>query len=137
MTSSDDGTARIWSAATGILVQTLSGPDRSPVYNAAFSRNGQLVVTCSVGAAAIWSAQTGQQLTEFQHGSIALGLRVQPGRQRGRHSGSGRADRIFSTELAGGIAQIERIAEQRAAHRSPRRNKRNIRPPPDNVREPL
>ena len=92
VTASNDGTARIWSAATGTLLQTLTGPGRDPVYNAAFSRNDELVVTCSGSAAVIWNAKTGQQLTEFQYGNYALGLRVQSGRQRGRHSGRRRTD---------------------------------------------
>jgi WD40 repeat protein len=116
VTSSDDGMARIWSAATGTLVQTLSGPDRSPVYNAAFSGNGQLVVTCSADAAAIWSAQTGQQLTAFQHGVSLSDCEFSPDSSKVITAGQDGQTRIFSAELAGGMAGIESIAEQRAAH---------------------
>ena len=40
VTASDDGTVRIWSAATGSLLRVLSEPGHSAVYNAAFSPNG-------------------------------------------------------------------------------------------------
>ena len=120
LTASNDGTARIWSAATGILLQTLGVPGRDPVFNAAFSRNDGLIVTCSGSAAVIWSAKTGQQktgqqLTEFQYGNTLSDCEFSPdGREVVTAGGDGQI-RIFSTELAGGMAQITGIAEQRAA----------------------
>ena len=101
--------------ATGAPLQTLSGPDRSPVYNAAFSRNNQLVVTCSADAAAIWSTQTGQQLTDFQSGTSLSDCEFNPEGSEVVTAGSDGQTRIFSTELAGSMAQVKTIAEQRAA----------------------
>jgi WD40 repeat protein len=115
VTASNDGTARIWSVATGTLLQTLSGAERSPVYNAAFSRNGQLVVTCSGSAAIIWSAHTGQQLTEFQYVSSFSDCEFSPDGSEVVTAGSDGQTRIFSTELTGGLQQIMGIAENRSA----------------------
>ena len=111
VTASDDGTARIWSSTTGRLLHTLSGPGLAPVYNAAFSHNGQRVVTCSGSAALIWSS-AGQQLTEFPGNSLS-DCEFSPNGSEIVTAGGDGYSRIFSTELAGNLAQIERIAEQR------------------------
>ena len=113
VTASDDGTARIWSVATATVRQTLSGADGNPVYNAVFSRTGALLVACSGSAAEIWSAKTGQRLTQFQYGNAFSDCEFSPDGSQIITTGDGQA-RIFSTELAGGLAQITRIAEQRA-----------------------
>jgi WD40 repeat protein len=115
VTSSNDGTARMWSVATGALVQNFSGRDLSPVYNAAFSADGHLVVTCSGGAATIWSAQTGQQLTEFQSRTSLSDCEFNPNGSEVITAGGDGQTRIFSTELAEGITQLKKLAEQRAA----------------------
>ena len=115
VTSSNDGTARLWSVATGALIQTFSGLDRSPVYNAAFSRNGQLVVTCSADAATIWSAQTGQPLTEFRSGAALSDCEFSRDGSEIVAAGSDGQTRIFSTELDAGIKKLKEIAEQRSA----------------------
>jgi WD40 repeat protein len=112
VTASDDGTARIWDAATGRLLHTLSGPGLTPVFNAAFSHNGQHLVTCSGSAAVLWNT-AGQQLTEFQQGNSLADCEFSPNGSQVVTAGGDGNTRIFSTELAGGLAQIEQIAEQR------------------------
>ena len=115
VTASNDGTTRIWDAATGSLLHVLSEPGRSAVYNAAFSPNGR-VVTCTGTDARIWNANTGQELTEFQYGTTLSDCEFSPnGREIVTAGGDGQT-RIFSTELAGGLPQIERIARQRLAN---------------------
>ena len=89
--------------------------DRGPVYNAAFSPNGQLVVTCSGSSASIWSARTGQQLTEFQYGNSLSDCEFSPDSSEVVTAGGDGQTRIFSTELAGDIKKIKGIAEQRSA----------------------
>ena len=112
VTASNDGTARIWSAATGTLLQTLTGPGRDPVFNAAFSRKDGLVVTCSGSAAVLWSAKTGKELTEFQYGNLS-DCEFSPDGSEVVTAGDDGQTRIFSTELAGDLTQLKRIAEQR------------------------
>jgi WD40 repeat protein len=111
VTASNDGTARIWDAATGRLLHTLSGPGLTPVYNAAFSHDGKQIVTCSGSAAVIWSS-AGQQLTEYQGNSLS-DCEFSPNGSEIVTAGGDGYTRIFSTELAGSLAQIERIAQQR------------------------
>jgi len=112
VTASDDGTARIWDAATGRLLRTLRGPGLTPMYNATFSHNGQRVVTCSGSAAVLWSS-AGQQLTELQQGNRLADCEFSPDDRQVVTAGSDGYTRIFSTELAGSLTQIERIARQR------------------------
>jgi WD40 repeat protein len=113
VTASNDGTARIWNAATGSLLRVLSEPGHSAVYNASFSPNGRLVVTCSATDARIWNAATGQELTEFQFGSTLSDCEFSPNGRAVITTGSDGQTRIFSTELAGQLPQLERIAKQR------------------------
>jgi WD40 repeat protein len=113
VTASSDGTARIWSVATGFPLQTLSEPGQSPVNNAVFSANGDMVVTCSGSAAVVWSANTGRQLTEFPYQTTFSDCEFSPDGREVIAAGADGQTRIFSTELAGGLGQIERIAEQR------------------------
>lgn len=113
VTASDDGTVRIWSAATGSLLRVLSEPGHSAVYNAAFSPNGRLVVTCSATDGRIWNAATGQELTEFQFGSTLSDCEFSPNGRAVITTGSDGQTRIFSTELAGQLPQLQRIAKQR------------------------
>jgi WD40 repeat protein len=111
VTASNDGTARIWDATSGRLLHTLRGPGLTPVYNAAFSHDGNQVVSCSGSTAVIWSS-AGQQLTEFQGRSLADCEFSPDGRQVVTAGGDGYA-RIFSTELAGSLTQVKRIAQRR------------------------
>jgi Flp pilus assembly protein TadD len=63
LTGSEDGTARLWSAASGKeLIPPLR--HRGPVYAVAFSPDGQAVLTGSQDQTArLWSVATGKELT--------------------------------------------------------------------------
>ncbi len=69
VTSSDDGTARVWDAKSGAPI---SSPLRhaGPVHSAAFSPNGQQVLTASEdGTARVWNAKSGAPMTPpLRHG---------------------------------------------------------------------
>lgn len=112
VTVSNDGTARIWSATTGRLLQTLSDPSHSPVYNAAFSHDGRHVVTCSGADTVVWSA-TGQLLSQFASATALSDCEFSLDGHEVVTAGSDGTTRVFSTELAGSLAQIEQIAKQR------------------------
>ena len=57
VTAGYDGTARVWDAASGRELETLSG-HTGPLFGAAFSPDGKLIVTASDdGTARIWDAE--------------------------------------------------------------------------------
>jgi len=61
-TASDDGTAKVWDAATGQDLLTLSGREAA-VSSIAFSLDGKLIVTGSEDATAkLWNAETGEEI---------------------------------------------------------------------------
>jgi WD40 repeat protein len=68
---SDDGTARVWQAESGEAIAVLAVPE-SFVTSAAFSPDGQRVVTASDdGTARVWDLQ-GRQLAIYEGSPAAL-----------------------------------------------------------------
>ena len=61
VTASQDGTARIWDAASGREIAVLR--DGGLVKSAAFSPDGSRVLTASSRAARIWDAKSGREIT--------------------------------------------------------------------------
>ena len=62
LTTSADGTAKIWDLATGTLVTAVDAGDI--VHEGEFSADGRLIVTNTLdGAAQVWDAETGALLT--------------------------------------------------------------------------
>ena len=86
VTASDDGTARIWDAASGEELTLLRGHS-GWVVSAAFSPDGTRVVTASYdGTARIWDAASGKELARLRGhtGAVTCG-RLQPRRHPRRH----------------------------------------------------
>lgn len=66
VTTSNDGTARLWNPHNGQPLVKLKG-HTGAVYRAAFSPNGQRIVTASKdGTARLWNANTGKSLSILQ-----------------------------------------------------------------------
>ena len=66
VTASDDGTARLWDAATGKEIAVLRGHDKL-VRRAAFSPDGTRVVTASNdNTARLWDAETGKEIVALR-----------------------------------------------------------------------
>ena len=62
VTASDDGTARLWDAASGAEIAVLRGHE-SVVWSAAFSPDGKRIVTASDdGTARLWDANDGAEI---------------------------------------------------------------------------
>ncbi|MGN6869153.1 MAG: nSTAND1 domain-containing NTPase [Solirubrobacteraceae bacterium] len=112
VTASNDGTSRIWDAVTGRELETFDEPDHAEVSNANFSPDQRFVVSCS-GSAHIWSVKTGQLVTSFQYGNTLSDCEFNTDSTQIAADGFGGVTRIFSTELAGSIPQLERLARQR------------------------
>lgn len=67
--------ARVWTTATGKVLWTLRGPERSATAHATFSPDGRFVVTGGAGPARFWSLKTGKMLcslVSFRDGSWAV-----------------------------------------------------------------
>jgi WD40 repeat protein len=95
LTGSEDETARLWDAASGVEIRwfeepysrleisamvmangqeipIFGDPERYPVYRVAFSPDGRLVLTSSWGAVRLWDAASGQEIRRFegQHSGV-------------------------------------------------------------------
>ena len=116
LTSSQDGTARVWNATTDAPRSKITEPGNASVYSATFSPDGKLIGTASLdGTARIWDGATGQQLTEFHAGSPLGDISFSPDGRSAITSGA--AATIWSTELASPLATIEQLARQRVPPR--------------------
>jgi WD40 repeat protein/tRNA A-37 threonylcarbamoyl transferase component Bud32 len=63
VTAGEDRTARVWDAATGRLLVTLSGHDGRRVFMAAFDRDGARIITAGDDRTArLWDARTGRPI---------------------------------------------------------------------------
>jgi WD40 repeat protein len=106
VTSSDDGTARIWNIGTGAQILSVTEPGGSSIYNAVVSPDGRWLLTASQdGAARIWSVASGALLTTFYSGDPISDAEFSPG-AGGRVAVAAEygVSRIFSTALAGPFA---------------------------------
>lgn len=66
VTSSEDGTAKLWSLASGEVLETLNGHRGMPVRSAEFSQDGLMVVTASWDCRAIvWFIAESEEENEF------------------------------------------------------------------------
>ncbi|MBB6548864.1 trypsin-like peptidase domain-containing protein [Nonomuraea rubra] len=66
-TACDDGTARVWDAASGAAIVSLA--HEAAVSEVVFSPDGTHVATaCDDGAARVWDAVSGAELVRFAHG---------------------------------------------------------------------
>jgi len=104
-TSSSDGTAKVWDAATGQVLITLSG-HTGTVTDVAFSRDGKRLATSSNdGTAKVWnisteSAGSGQPLTLHNpSGTQITGVALSPDGQRPAASSDDGTARIYALPL--------------------------------------
>ncbi len=82
-TTSVDGTARVWEAASGDLISILSGHELE-VTSASFSSDGSLVATSSADSTArVWRSETGIELARLGgHSSRIVSLSFSPDASR-------------------------------------------------------
>jgi WD40 repeat protein len=114
VTGSDDGTARVWNLRTGAQVAVFTAPDRSAIYNAMFSPNGQFVLTASQdGTARIWSLRTGAQITQFNAGDPIPIAEFSPGGDRVVVGTDFGTVRVFWTRLEEPMQQLVALAHSR------------------------
>ncbi len=61
----NDGTARVWDASSGMPLRTFSG-HTSEIRACAFSPAGDVIASAGEDKIRVWSATTGQQISEFE-----------------------------------------------------------------------
>jgi WD40 repeat protein len=62
----DDGSAKVWDAATGQVIRNLySGTSETSVRSADWSPDGTRIATCGVGGGRVWDATGGEKLATF------------------------------------------------------------------------
>lgn len=72
VTAAEDGTAHIWDAQTGKELRVLHGAGKR-MYDAAFDREGALLILASEGGSAIWDASTGERKVELRGNPFSYG----------------------------------------------------------------
>jgi len=115
VTASEDGTARVWNATTGASVQVLEQPGHGELYSAVFSPDAKAkeVLTASGdGTAVIWDRSSATALTQFPVGDGVRDAVFTPDGSKVVTGDTGGATRVWSTQLAGSLAAIERVANE-------------------------
>ena len=112
VTSSEDGTARVWDAAGGVPVAVLRG-HVGPVYDAAFSPDGDRVATGGADATArIWDSETGDLLDILDgHQDLVTGVSFSPNGSRIATSSHDFTSRIFRCRLCRPLPDLVKLAE--------------------------
>ncbi|HSN75590.1 MAG TPA: hypothetical protein VL334_10985, partial [Anaerolineae bacterium] len=119
LTASNDVTARVWEAATGAAVSTLSGHTTS-VYSAAYSPDGQFIVTASDdGTARIWETATGAAVRTLSgHGCNEIGYcsvlsaAYSPDGKFIVTAGADRTARIWLTNVSDVLAKAQALIQR-------------------------
>src|SRR5262249_54646646 len=67
VTTSWDGTVRLWASETGKLLAKLRTEELEPVENASFSADGQQLLTTSGKTAEVWRVPAGVRVAVLEH----------------------------------------------------------------------
>ena len=131
VTASDDGTARIWDAASGRELALLSG-HTGRVVSAAFSPDGTRVVTASDdGTARIWDAASGESCAPRGHTGAVVSAAFSPDGPRVVTASDDRTARVWDAatgkELAPLAATPDSVNSRRLQPRRPPRRHRQRR----------
>jgi WD40 repeat protein len=115
VTAGRDGAATIWDVDSGKRLMTLPGSG-GPIYSAAFGPGGREVMTANGdGEVKIWDWAARKQLTVLSgHKGTVFGAAFSPDGSELVTANEDATATIWSTELAGTLPSLERIAERRA-----------------------
>jgi WD40 repeat protein len=123
LTASDDGSARVIDVATGRPIVVINEPQAAPLTLARFSTDGKMIVTGSTdGTTRIWDSANSTQLEELgvldlvNSTSIYEAVFSPDDKEVATITNvAGHATDVWSTELAGPLSDLVRIASQRLA----------------------
>lgn len=120
VTASEDGTARIWDAATGREKIILLG-HTGDVYSASFSPNGQLIATGGADKTVrIWSADTGKLIRILdKHADIVYSVAFSPDGQRLVTGSKDKTARVWDVASGNQVLVLTHTVEVRAVTFSP------------------
>jgi WD40 repeat protein len=111
-TTVDDGPARVWDVATGEVVAQFShAAGEAPI---AFSPSGRWLITPAEQGALIWEAATGQSLYEIDHPGVVNDATFAGSDTRVVTAGGDGTVRIFTCDVCRPLAELRRLAEERA-----------------------
>jgi WD40 repeat protein len=116
VSSSNDGTARVWDWRHGTTISVLRG-QAGALKDASFDPSGRYVVTTSTeGTTWIWDWRTGKAVTEtaYQRDVVRSGEFSPDGRQILAASDDWSAD-MFTCETCGSLEQLVQEARRRVA----------------------
>jgi WD40 repeat protein len=115
VTAGEDSTVRVWNAATGRASYTLRGHYRR-VSDAAFSPNGQWVVTAGRGVAGMWDLASRQRFLTLQgHGGRVLAVSFDGTGRTITTVGADGTLRSYRCEVCVGTPELLQLAESRLA----------------------
>ncbi|MDB9374893.1 WD40 repeat domain-containing protein [Nodularia sphaerocarpa] len=79
VSSSEDGTIRLWNVSSGSLIRTLTG-HRQSVFRVNFSPNGRILASGDAGGVVkLWDMQTGKEIDSmWAHGNGITGIQFSP-----------------------------------------------------------
>lgn len=104
--------ARVWDAATGLLVAEL--PHEAPVSAVRFSPDGQLLVTASGEALTIWDMASGRRLAELPgHEGPVVTVDFSPDGSMIASGGDDGTIRVQRCEVCAPIDELLRLARER------------------------
>jgi len=106
--AADDGTARLWNAATGAALRTLEG-HADAVWDAEFSADGSLLVTASNDTTArVWDVATGAALAVLRgHGRGLYGATFSQDARRVVTTSADGTARVWDTRTGRQVATLE------------------------------
>jgi WD40 repeat protein len=115
VTAGADTTVRVWNAANGRESYSLRGHSTS-VSDAAFSPNGQWIVSAGRAIVGLWDLASRQRLLFLRgHAGSVLAASFDPTGRTISTVGADGTLRAYSCEICGGIPELLRLAERRLA----------------------
>ena len=108
VTSSGDGTARVWDATTGKQLMRFNHKSKSDVWNVQLVDDSeQEILTCGNQFVSLWSLKTGKLVKSFEPRGRVLRLAMVPGKRQFVTAGPNRIAHLWDMESGKSIRQFK------------------------------